>query len=959
MARLALYVLGPLQLCCDGTPVTGLESAKVRALLVYLAVEAARPHPRAALAGLLWPELAEVVAQHNLRQALTNLRQVLGDRSADPPFLLISRETVQFNPASNSWLDAAAFTGLLAACETHPHRRAITCASCAERRARAAALYRGDFLAQFFLRDSRAFEEWASLKRERLRQQALEALGYLSAYYVQRRAYQEARRYAWQWLELDPWDEAAHQHLMRALWLSGQRSAALAHYERCCRTLRQELGVEPAPETTTLYEQIRDTELDAVARLDDTGRVPAPSTPFIGREAELAQLADLLQHPACRLITLTGPGGIGKTRLAVQAATDQRPTFADGVSFVALAALTTADLLAPTIATVLTLVLDGRADPTTQLLRYLRDKDLLLVLDNFEHLLSPESAGPDVAAGLVSEILRQAPRVTLLVTSRERLHLQGEWVVDVAGLPYPADTQREGIEGYSAVQLFLEGARRAQAGFALTVGEASWLARICRLVEGMPLGLELAAAWVRVLTCQEIARELERGLDVLAGSLRDVPMRHQSLRAVLAHSWGLLTVEEQRVLRQLAVFRGGVEREAAEQVAGASLTVLAALVDKSLLRRSMHPAGTCRFDLHELVRQYAEEQLEATREAETLRRRHAEYYLRLAEAAEPALRGPEQAIWLDRLEAEHDNLRAALAWAVAGGHAEVAARLAVALAWFWSERGYLSEGQRWLETVLGMRHALPGSIRAMALGRVAGLVAPQGDPERAQAPLQESLALWRELGNQEEIASTLFLLGDSVHLRDPVRATTLLEESLALSRELGDKGAIAFTLHILSGNALLQGDAVQALALEEASLALYRELGNKSQLPWGLKSLGHIALRQGDTARATTCFVESLALCREMESQRGLMYCLVGLAGVAGRQGQPERAARLLGAAEELAAAVYEPPRSGSRIHFERYMAVARAQLDDATWEVAWAEGRAMSLEHAIAYALDPTTTVP
>ena len=1057
MANLAFCVLGPMQITCDGAAVTGLESTKAQALLVYLAVEGSHPHRRATLAALLWPGESEAVSQHNLRQALANLRQALGDRTAAPPFLLITRTTIQFNLASTSWLDVDACTALLAACETHPHRRATTCASCAARRAQAVALYRGDFLEHFFVSDSAAFEEWASFKRERVRQQALAALAHQTTYHEQRGAYEEAQHTAWRQVELDPWNEEAHRQLMHVLWLSGQRAIALAHYERLRHMIRHELGMDPAPETTTLSAQIRDAKPDATARNEDAGRLQVPATPFIGREEDLARLADLLQHPGCQLITLTGPGGIGKTRLALQAAADQGATFADGVAFVALAALTTADLLVPTIASALTLMLDSHVDPTTQLLRYLRDKDLLLVLDNVEHLLGGTSSRPGVAAGLLAEIIRQAPHVTLLVTSRERLQLQGEWVFDVAGLPYPADTQCDGIAGSSAVQLFLQGARRAHAGFALTADEAPWVARICRLVEGMPLGLELAAAWVRVLTCQEIARELEGSLDVLAGSLRDVPARHQSLRAVLNHSWDLLTAEEQRVLWQLAVFRGGIEREAAEQVAGASLTLLAALVDKSLLHLSVNNGATRRFELHELVRQYAGEHLAAAEEAETLRRRHAEYYLALAEVAEPELWANKQAVvWLDRLAVDHDNFRVALAWSqTAPSGRDIGLRIAGALRNYWLHRGHINEGRTWLEGLLtqgaieGIPASYPSTVepaelrsRATAL-RAAGYLAENvGALMQAQALLEESVGLFRKLERKEDTALTvwslahcarqqgqwtratrigeeslelfrevgsttgigwcLWLLGDVAReLGDVARAKALAEQAVTLARERENQVLIGYALFGLSRATLAQGDLARARALAEEALTIGRDLGHRTFNAQVMLELGRVATAEGDEAQSAVVWKQALALARVTQHQRAtaeillelgrlahrqgddrraqallgeslhlywerkhrglIAECLACLAGVAATGYPPcvpspsgdSRAARLFGAADALYTANGGQGQPPVRADTERDLAAARAQLDEEGFAAAWAEGQAMPLEQAVAYALD------
>jgi DNA-binding SARP family transcriptional activator len=563
MAQLSLALLGPLSVLRDGQPVSGFESAKVRALLAYLAVEADHPHQRDALAGLFWPEQPDQAARNNLRQALANLRQVIGDRTAARPALLIAREQIQFNRASDHSLDLAAFQGLLAACEAHPHRRAEACSSCAERCARAVALYRGEFLEGFFLSDSVAFEEWVSLRREELQGRALAALALLTSFHERRGSYERAGAYARSQIELAPWREEAHRQLMRVLVQQGERSAALAQYELCRRMLAEQLGAEPDGATTGLYEQIRAGELCAApAGPAAQPALPLQPTAFVGREAELVDLAEMLETPACRLVTIVGPGGVGKTRLALQVAAGQTHAFADGVVFVALAALSSAEFLAATLADGLQIPLQPQGDPQAQLIAALRPKELLLILDNFEQLLP--------GATLLAEILREASGVTLLVTSRERLDLQWEWVFDLAGLSFPQGDGAGDLEGFSAVQLFVQRARQHRRRFSIAGSAGAAVAEICRLVEGVPLGVELAATSVREHAPAEIAGRIRHALTQLATPSRDVAPRHRSMRAVFDHSWELLSAEERRSFRRLSVFRGGFGDAAAEAVAEAT-----------------------------------------------------------------------------------------------------------------------------------------------------------------------------------------------------------------------------------------------------------------------------------------------------------------------------------------------------------------------------------------------------
>jgi predicted ATPase/Tfp pilus assembly protein PilF len=997
MARLSLSLLGSLHVTLDGQPVGGFESNKVRALLVYLAIEAARPHHRSALAGLLWPEQPEAIARNNLRQALANLRYAIADRQAQPPFLLITRETVQFNAASDHWLDVAAFTELLAACASHAHRQIEHCKPCMQRLAQAAALYHGGFLAQFSVSDSVAFEEWAMLQRERQHHLALDALARLAAYHERRGAYEQTHIYAARALELEPWCEEAHRRLMRALYLNGQRTEALAQYERCQRVLADELSVEPEQETTALYEQLKHDRIGRQA--DQLGRsphhpitppprhnLPAQLTSFIGREAELTALAELLANPVCRLITIIGPGGIGKTRLALQTAAEQAEMFPHGAVFVPLAVLNAAEFLVPAIVAALDMPSQGSDDLKDQLLAYLRDREMLLLLDNFEQALP--------GAQLAAEILQRAPGVTLLVTSRERLALQGEWLFDLEGLSYPAEEGCDGIETYSAVQLFTQRAAQVQRRFVLAAGEARAVARICRLVEGLPLAIELAAATVRERACAEIATAIETNLRSLVTPLRDVPERHRSMWAVFEHSWRQLSREQRRVLRRLSVFRGGFSEAAAAQVAGAAPDLLSTLIDKSLLRGNL--AG--RYDMHELLRQCAVQKLRAAGELAQIQVAHLDYFVQLAEAAEPHLTGDQQAAWLDRLGDEYDNIRAALGWALDQQAAEPAARLAAALWRFWGTRGLLGEGRGWLDRVLALSLQLAPAVRAKALKGAGVLAWSQGDYARAVELCDMSRVLYQELGDKKGVATCLQYLGSlALHQGDYPLSSRLLEASLALRRELGDRWGIALSLANLGALAGRQGDISQAERCYEQSLALLRELGDKERIAVMLDNLGAVARDRGDSARARRLYEEGLALLRELNNKwnipnclnnlggiafeqgdhaqaqlfyresllmlretgdkEGLAVCLEGLAGVSSVHGQAALAARLYGAAELIREAIGSPRIPVARAEYERMVAATRAQLDQNMFAAAWAEGRAISLEQAVSDALEATAS--
>ncbi|MCK6623745.1 MAG: tetratricopeptide repeat protein [Anaerolineae bacterium] len=606
-------------------------------------------------------------------------------------------------------------------------------------------------------------------------------------------------------------------------------------------------------------------------------RLPTLPTPLIGREAELATLARLLRDPQCRLLTLVGPGGIGKTRLALEAASAQRELFSNGAYFVPLVSLSSPRFIIPAIADALGFVFSGPLEPKVQFLNYLREKCLLLVLDNFEHLLE--------GGELLAELLQQAPGVKLLVTSRERLNLQGEWLFDLQGLPVPPLDQVDRAEAYSAVELFAQSARRVQAGFVLKAEERLAAARICHLAEGMPLAIELAAAWVRVLSCPEIAREIERNLDFLSSARRDAPGRHRSLRAVFDHSWNLLSVDERRVLGRLAIFQGGFERDAAEQVAGAALPILSALVDKSLLRRTKRG----RYDLHEVVRQYALAHLADEAQNETATRdRHCDFYLALLQDREVALKSAAQGEAIRALTHEIDNVRAAWAWAV---RREKFASLGPALRSFGllsDIRGWLGEGIEQLEMIVqALRTKAADEERQKVLGQALAqqglLFFRLGQHDRAQTLFEESLAILRPTGDLALLPDPLIFCGIVMYLNGQFdHAHSLLAEGLACAQTAGDPWFTALALFNLGYMASFLSSNIESYEQMRAGLAVWRALGDPRFTALGLNFLSPIAIRLGRYEEAQAFLQESLKLCTQIGDRWGIgtAYRYLGLAAL-------------------------------------------------------------------------------
>lgn len=942
MPYLSLSLLGPFQAWTADGALQSFRTLKERALLAYLSAEHDRAHRRENLASAFWPDRHEGIARNNLRQALFGIRQVIGDTGFNAIFN-VTGEDVQINFGEQIWLDFAAFEVHLKAAQTHHHPQGEPCPYCMKHLCDAVEIYHGNFLEDMSLDRNQGMQAWIGARRDYYARLQIQALDTLASEYERIGDYHQAAFYAQRHAQMDHLNETGYQRLMLLLARAGHTSTALEQYEIFLRKIGETSAPAPDEKTIQLAEQIREGRFETgpSAAREIWHNLPEHLTPFIGREMELAQIEGLLYNPGCRMISIAGPGGVGKTRLAIQAALLNLRVFPDGVCFIPLENVLSADQIPDIISRALGLALDSQQDVRAALTSYLRSRHILLVLDNFEHLLS----GSDV----LLDILKEAPYLKIMITSRERLHLQAEFLIELQGLSFPApspDTPMSGGRGHAdirlmafqsdAVRLLLERASRVMVSGNAAPGAAGRrpafapdttlqlrsAVRICQLVEGLPLGIELAASWAADYSFAQIADEVERNLDFLKTTYQDLPERHRSMQASFEHSWDLLSESEQEVFCKLAVFPGTFSLVAAREIAGAALPWLVQLEDKSLVRRVAYG----RYDLHPLIRQYAALKLSrfSRKVVDQASQQHAQFFCNFLGEREYDLKGGRQAEALDEVETDLENVRTAWDWAVAHHAAALLERAAGSLMYFLEARGRWAEGaERFAGAVQcgqqnGMSHEALGYLLAaqgwfctrltrfqqaeeLLKQSLLVLAEAEGNGRRSfahftlgflytwmnrfqEAHLQlvtclsgaeQSGDTWEIAWSRELLAEIAFESGQTGYQDEPFL------NNLALFERIGEQRGRGRALNYLGNLALAQGRLDAARGYFEKLLAIAEELGDVWGAAGGYNKLGQLAMARGDYEQAWRRHQRNLSMLQKIGDQRRTGFALRELGEVA------------------------------------------------------------------------------
>jgi predicted ATPase/DNA-binding SARP family transcriptional activator len=991
---LLFSLLGPFQIQHRQLGAITITSRKAIALLAYLLIESDHSHSREFLLGLLWPDLPTPAAQNNLRVTWANLQKALGtNASNEQPTLIGDRLALRFNPFSDHELDIARFRALTEACRVHSHANRDDCAECAARLAGAVGLARGELLEGFSLGDCDQFDDWLLIQREHFRVQVISALEQLAVFQERTGQLAEADRSIRRLLIYDPLRESAYRQLMRVLARADQRSAALDAYETCRRVLAAELGLAPTVETVTLAEQIRAQVLSEshAAHVD----LPPVLTRFFGRQPESARLVDFLSRRTVRLVTLAGPGGVGKTRLAIEVAHRLAGVFAHDICFVELSGTDDERSVDDAVAAALRLPTNNGRSSTGAILDYLRDKNMLLVLDNCEHLVK-------ACARLVQKLCRESTGLTVLATSRVPLHLDEEHLIRLEPFAVPTihDTQRITVAEalrFDSVQLFTDRASQSLLQFRLTDANVLVVVRICQQLDGIPLAIEIAAAQARSLPIEAIAERLGQRFAWLNRQVGETLPRQRTLHTLIDWSCDLLNARERSALYQFAVFAGGWTLAAAEAVSTPGepcVEMLAQLVDHSLVVFGAD-AGSQRYSMHETIRQFAQEQLRGSDHGADALERHARYYAQLVSHAVENQAGHALPERLRILQDDHDNLRAAFEWLLAHDREQalgMVAQLGTNLN-FWELGGFFQEGRRRLQRALEQTEGSVSIQRAHALLAASELSSAISDFEYGLQCARQAQDLFQHLGDQRgEIDASLKyyelaeLAGETADLRPQVEEALRMAEgisytagiakarlvlgtiafhagenqasiqymlpSVALWRELDKPFELAAALNRMAGALGAMKEYTAGQQAQEECRDIYQSLGYQRGVALAIQNLGGFAFDLGDYARARANFRDSLRIRRDLGLQRGYAYSFEYIADVDEIEKRYERAVQLLAAAETLRVRIGAPVEQINQKENEDALARLRAQLGDIVFELEWAKGVHLTTEQAIALAL-------
>lgn len=866
MAQLSIFLLGTFQVTQNEQIITQFRSANVKGLLVYLVLNAERPLPREVLATQFWPEEPTNVAQTNFRQALYQLRKICKEPDAQgQPFLIVNRQNVQFNPKSDYLLDVEQF---LRALDSDDLETAVS-------------LYQGELLPGFSTK-SVLFEDWLLDKRQTYNRLALDAFYTYGEQLMRRQEFTRAVTTARQQLALEPWREEAHRQLMLALARNGERSAALTQFELCRDVLLEELGTEPEAATVSLYEQIKagDEAFTAPAPVWSsapipqikTHNLPTQVTPFFNREALLSLLIERIPQKDHRLVTLVGPGGIGKSRLAQQVAWQLLDRFAHGIWFVPLASLaetddedTAQDNIATAIAQTLQLPLQGQKSPQEQLFSFLRERTCLLILDNFEHVL----AGAD----FVMDLLQEVADLAVICTSRQPLHFLAEWVVPVEQLLTP-DVQTAvstEIPSYPAIQLFVDRAERVDGRFQLTERNAQEVIQICDHVAGLPLAIELAAASLRQRSLPALKQAIQDNIDTLTTRFRDIPPRHRSVRAVFTNSWTLLDQTEQTFFAALSVFRGGFTAVTAQTVMQTKEQTLHEFVEKSLLRQDENG----RFQMHELLRQFAAEKCSELGLDEHITQQHSNYFLTFVAEQEAALVGENPQLPATKIATDLDNVR--LAWETAVSQQNFTQLLATspALADFYQIRGLYHEGERLFAQAAANA---PETSKIYFITYQASLLIRLSQYKLALPKIEQALPS-AEKQEDNWLQSRLHISWGELLWRQGAfdEAEAHLKQALQIAQTNQYSSLIGFANFHLGVVYDYRGHHEESLAWFERALAIWQLVNNRRQQGFTLISIGGVARQLSDPQKARSALNDGLTINQENGDLQGQSMALNNL----------------------------------------------------------------------------------